>query len=300
MKAVVIGSMNMDFTMDVDHLPSKGETVPAVRLRTSPGGKGLNQAVALARLGAEVLMVGAVGNDASGKVLLGNLPKDRIPDFAIKTVDDSTGNAFITVDSQGNNTIVVYPGANYKLDMHWVESFKGEIESADFVVLQMEIPVETVIASIELAHNLNTKVVLNPAPAVPLPDYVYTMVDLVIPNETELALLTGESNIVEGARKLLQMGANAVVVTLGSEGCFYKDAHQEISVEGFKVNAIDSTAAGDAFIGGLLTALGRHEDIGTAMKFANAVGAITVTRPGAQESIPTYEEVEEFLRRREA
>jgi len=110
MKAVVIGSMNMDFTMDVDHLPSKGETVPAVRLRTSPGGKGLNQAVALARLGAEVLMVGAVGNDASGKVLLGNLPKDRIPDFAIKTVDDSTGNAFITVDSQGNNTIVVYPG----------------------------------------------------------------------------------------------------------------------------------------------------------------------------------------------
>jgi len=120
MKAVVIGSMNIDFTMDVDHLPSKGETVPAVRLRTSPGGKGLNQAVALARLGAEVLMVGAVGNDASGKVLLGNLHKDCIPDFAIKTVDDSTGNALITVDSQGNNTIVVYQGANYKLDMHWV------------------------------------------------------------------------------------------------------------------------------------------------------------------------------------
>jgi len=299
MKAVVIGSMNMDFTMDVNHLPSKGETVPAVRLRTSPGGKGLNQAVALARLGAEVLMVGAVGNDASGEVLLGNLPKDRIPDSAIKKVDDSTGNAFITVDSQGNNTIVVYPGANYKLDIGWVESFKAEIESADFVVLQMEIPVETVVASIELVHNLKTKVVLNPAPAVPIPDHVYTMVDLIIPNETELALLTGESNIVEGARKLLKMGANAVVVTLGSEGCLYKDANQEISVEGFKVNAIDSTAAGDAFIGGLLTALGRHEDMGTAMKFANAVGAITVTRPGAQESIPTYEEVEEFLRRRE-
>ncbi|HAR40874.1 MAG TPA: ribokinase [Coprothermobacter sp.] len=299
MKAVVIGSMNMDFTMDVDHLPSKGETVPAVRLRTSPGGKGLNQAVALARLGAEVLMVGAVGNDASGEVLLDNLPKDRIPDFSIKKVDDSTGNAFITVDSQGNNTIVVYPGANYKLDIGWVESFKGEIESSDFVVLQMEIPVETVIASIELAHNLNTKVVLNPAPALPLPEYVCTMVDLIIPNETELALLTDESNVLEGARKLLKMGAKAVVVTLGSEGCLYKDANQEISVEGFKVNAIDSTAAGDAFIGGLLTALGRHEDIGTAMKFANAVGAITVTRLGAQESIPTYEEVEEFLRRRE-
>jgi len=299
MKAVVIGSMNMDFTMDVNHLPSKGETVPAVRLRTSPGGKGLNQAVALARLGAEVLMVGAVGNDASGEVLLHNLPKDRIPDFSIKKVDDSTGNAFITVDSQGNNTIVVYPGANYKLDIGWVESFKGEIESADFVVLQMEIPVETVVASIELAHNLNTKVVLNPAPAVPIPDDVYSMVDLIIPNETELALLTGESNVLEGARKLLKKGAKAVVVTLGSEGCLYKDPNQEISVEGFKVNAIDSTAAGDAFIGGLLTALGRHEDMGTAMKFANAVGAITVTRPGAQESIPTYEEVEEFLRRRE-
>jgi ribokinase len=163
----------------------------------------------------------------------------------------------------------------------------------------MEIPVETVIASIELAHNLNTKVVLNPAPALPLPEYVCTMVDLIIPNETELALLTDESNVLEGARKLLKMGAKAVVVTLGSEGCLYKDANQEISVEGFKVNAIDSTAAGDAFIGGLLTALGRHEDIGTAMKFANAVGAITVTRLGAQESIPTYEEVEEFLRRRE-
>jgi len=157
-----------------------------------------------------------VGNDASGKVLLGNLPKDRIPDFAIKTVDDSTGNAFITVDSQGNNTIVVYPGANYKLDMHWVESFKGEIESADFVVLQMEIPVETVIASIELAHNLNTKVVLNPAPAC-LSLIMFILWSISNPNETELALLTGETNIVEGARKLLQMGANAVVVTLAQK-----------------------------------------------------------------------------------
>jgi len=300
MKAVVIGSMNMDYTMVVDHLPARGETVTAVRLRTSAGGKGLNQAVALARLGVEVVMVGAVGDDASGKALLGNLPKDHIPDFAIKKVDDSTGNAFITVDSQGHNTIVVYPGANYKLDMGWVESFKGEIASADFVVMQMEIPLDTVVSSIELAHSLGTTVVLNPAPALPLPPEIYPMIDLIVPNETELTLLTGQNDVLEGARKLLEMGAKAVVVTLGSSGCLYEDTSQEILVEGFKVKAVDSTAAGDAFIGGLLSALGRREDIRTAMTFANAVGAITVTRPGAQESITTYEEVKDFLRRRGA
>jgi len=126
------------------------------------------------------------------------------------------------------------------------------------------------------------------------------MIDLIVPNETELTLLTGQNDVLEGARKLLEMGAKAVVVTLGSSGCLYEDTSQEILVEGFKVKAVDSTAAGDAFIGGLLSALGRREDIRTAMTFANAVGAITVTRPGAQESIPTYEEVKDFLRRRGA
>lgn len=296
MRAVVIGSINMDFTMGVEHLPAKGETIAANYFKESPGGKGANQAVALSRLGADVMMIGAVGRDGMGESLINALSRDRISGTGIKRADAATGNAFISVDSGGNNTIVVYPGANYELNMEWVESFKNEISAADYVILQMEIPTETVAGSIKLAHKLGARVILNPAPARPLPDDVYPMTDMIIPNETELSLLTGTEDIREGAQLLLRKGVKSVVVTLGSKGCFFMDGSREFKVEGFRVNAVDSTAAGDAFIAGLAVSLGNSRKIPEALRYANAVGAVTVTRPGAQDSIPTYKEVEDFLR----
>lgn len=297
MRAVVIGSINMDFTMGVEHLPAKGETIAADYFKEGPGGKGANQAVALSRLGADVMMIGAVGSDGMGESLVRALGRDGISGAGIKKADSATGNAFISVDSKGNNTIVVYPGANYELDMEWVESFKDEISAADYVILQMEIPIETVAGSIELAHKLGTRVILNPAPARPLPEEVYPFIDMIVPNETELSLLMGTEDIREGAKLLLGKGVNSVVVTQGSEGCLFMDGSREFKAEGFKVNAVDSTAAGDAFIAGLAVLLGNSRDIQEALRYANAVGAVTVTRPGAQDSIPTYREVEDFLYR---
>ncbi|MDI6601499.1 MAG: ribokinase [Thermoanaerobacteraceae bacterium] len=299
MKAVVIGSINMDFTMGVEHLPAKGETIAARSFKESPGGKGANQAAALSRLGADVMMIGAVGRDGMGEILIRSLAREGIDTSGVKVADASTGNAFISVDEAGNNTIVVYPGANYELNMDWVESFKEHIQVSDFVILQMEIAVDTVVKSIEMARKQGTRVILNPAPARPLPDHVYPMIDIIIPNETELALLTGTDDIRAGAKQLLKKGVKAVVVTLGDKGCFYADHDKEITMEGFEVKAVDSTAAGDAFIAGLTVSLGYGDDIKAAIRFANAVGALTVTKAGAQDSIPVYKEVEDFLRRHE-
>ena len=297
MKAVVIGSINMDFNSTVDHLPVKGETITAGRFKESPGGKGANQAVALSRLGGDVTMIGVVGGDGTGKSLIEVLKDAGIPDGGIKVADTATGSAFITVDKQGSNTIVVYPGANYQLDMDWVEGFKDEIAVADYVVAQMEVPTQTVEESIKLAHELGTRVILNPAPARPIAEGIYPMMDVIAPNETELKILTGTEDIRKGAGLLLAKGVKSVVVTLGSQGCYYTDGKEEITAEGFKVDAVDSTAAGDAFIAGLAFKLGIC-GVREALEFANAVGAVTVTKPGAQDSIPTYKEVQEFLRRR--
>ncbi|TZE80286.1 ribokinase [Calorimonas adulescens] len=299
MKAIAIGSINMDFTMSVDHLPVKGETIAAKSFKESAGGKGANQAVALSRLGADVMMIGAVGRDGMGSILMNSLKRDGIETKGIKEVDAPTGNAFITVDVDGNNTIVVYPGANYELDIGWVEAFKEDIRASDFVILQMEIPIDTVVGSIELANRLGTNVILNPAPAKALPDHIYRMIDMIIPNETEIALLTGIEDVKQGARRLLEKGVKRVVVTLGEKGCLYVDAERELMMEGNKVRAVDSTAAGDAFTAGLAISFGRGDDLKSALKFANAVGALTVTRVGAQDSLPTYKEVEMFLRRQE-
>ncbi len=296
MKAIVIGSINMDFTMAVQHLPAKGETITADHFKQSPGGKGANQAVALARLGADVMMIGAVGKDGMGKSLTAALAREGISTAGIEIADTATGNAFINVDHEGSNTIVVYPGANYRLDMDWVMGFRDEIAAADYVVLQLEIPTETAEGCIRLAHGLGTKVILNPAPARPLSDDIYPITDIIVPNETELKILTGTDDIVEGARLLLGRGVKSVVVTLGSKGCLYVDGVRGYREDGFKVHSVDSTAAGDAFIGGLAVSLGSG-DIRPGLRFANAVGAVTVTRQGAQSSIPTYGEAEEFLRR---
>jgi len=295
LKIAVIGSLNMDYSLKVRKLPDKGETILASSFYTAAGGKGANQAVAARRLGAEVYMIGAVGRDSNGKELCSKLEAEGISTAGIKKADVPTGNAMITVDDAGGNTIVVYPGANAEVDNSWLGENIAMMEAVDFVVLQLEIPMETVAAAVLTAKKMGKKVMLNPAPAAEIPQELYNMIDVMTPNETELALLTGTRDIDAGARLLLEREAKSVVVTLGEEGCLFMDNSGSINIRSFKVKAIDSTAAGDCFNAALAVALCEGKTIEEALSFSNAAGAIAVTRQGAQESLPLRDEVERFL-----
>lgn len=298
MKYTVIGSLNMDYNFQVKLLPQKGQTILAEDFTTAPGGKGANQAAAIARLGEEVVMIGAIGDDANG-VLLKNSMKNMKVTTALKKVRTPTGNAFITIDENGNNTILVYPGANYDLDISWIEKYKEVIKKSSFVILQLEIPIDTVVDSIEFAKSLGTKVILNPAPAKKLPEKVFSMVDIITPNETELSALAetdvkSREDVKRASKILLEKGAKNIVVTLGEHGCFFKNSNEELFVESFDVKAVDTTAAGDAFNGALAVALGEGKTIKDALRFSNAVGALTTTKLGAQKSLPTREDVQKL------
>lgn len=295
MNIVVIGSINMDYVLKVADLPQKGETVISTSFHVTGGGKGANQAVAARRLGAEVYMIGALGNDSMGKELSLKLENEGINIAGIKYVGVPTGNAMITVDEAGNNTIVVYPGSNAELDEKWIIKHEDIISKADFVVLQLEIPMNTVEAAVKLAKKHNRKVILNPAPAKEIPSEIYKYVDIITPNETELAALTGVSDVREGAKILLSRGAGSVVVTIGEKGCYYIDENTEKLVEGIKVDAKDTTAAGDSFNGALAVALSEGKSIGEALRFSNIVGALTATKIGAQDSLPHRKTVDEEL-----
>jgi len=293
-KIAVIGSINMDIVMKVPRLPQKGETLLAEEYLTVPGGKGANQAVAAARLGAEVSMIGALGRDAFGDTLLEGLTEDGLDVQGIRRTDSPSGNALITVDPQGENTILVYPGANGDVTPDWVQHQESIIQEADWVMLQLEIPMESVLKAAKLAKKLKKKVLLNPAPAAELPEELISMVDILTPNETELALLSGVAGIEEGADVLLGKGVQMVVVTLGSKGSLAKTKESMIQAEAYAIQAVDTTAAGDAFNAGLVTALGEGRNLKEALSFANAVGAVTATKLGAQRSLPTREVVEQF------
>lgn len=294
MRIVVIGSINMDYVSQVANLPQKGETITANNYHISPGGKGANQAVAAKRLGADVLMIGALGNDSAGKDLYSRLEKEGIDVSGILFSDTATGNAIITVDEKGSNTIVVFPGSNAKLDEAWVEGFRDEIKNADCVILQLEIPMETVAASVKLSKEYGTRVILNPAPAKDIPLEVYKNVDMITPNETELEKLTGTGDVKKGAKILIDRGVKEVVVTLGDKGSYYLNNEKELLVKPVKVNAIDSTAAGDSFNAALAVVLNENLDIEASLHFSNIVGALTTTKVGAQNSLPYRDEVESF------
>lgn len=295
MKIAIIGSINKDYTAQVDKLPQKGETVIASNYKISLGGKGANQAVAAKRLGAEVAMIGAVGKLDGGQDIVKKLENDGIDVSGILIVDDEvTGNAMITVDEKGANTIVVYPGANNKLSPLWIEKQKEIIRNAHFAILQLEIPIETVEFAVKISKEYNVKVILNPAPAKKLPEEIYEYVDIITPNEVELTQLTGTEDIKEGASILIQKGVKEVIVTLGERGCYYTDGIREIFVEAVRVKAIDTTAAGDAFNAAIAVALGEKLDINSALIFANIAGALTTTKMGAQDALPFRQEVESF------
>ncbi|MCG8483937.1 MAG: ribokinase [Clostridia bacterium] len=296
MKIVVIGSINMDYSAKVNKLPQKGETIRANEFYTTAGGKGANQAVAAKRLGADVYMIGAVGDDSAGKELCRRLEAEGVKAHGIKTVDTPSGNAMITVDVTGNNTIVVFAGANSEMNEDWLMKNKSIIEEADYVIIQLEIPMETVKAAIRFSKSLDRKVILNPAPAAEMPEEVYKGLDLMTPNETELAEITRTTDIKEGAKQLLKKGVKSIVVTLGEKGSLYMDDTNEVYTNPYQVDAIDSTAAGDSFNAALAVGLSEDMSLEDALKFANAAGALTTTKLGAQASLPYRDEVNTFIK----
>ena len=299
---LVIGSLNADLVVRAPRFPQPGETISGDDLQIIPGGKGANQAVAVARQGASVAMLGRVGNDSFGPFLLGSLKSDQVDVTHVRADDSATGTAIIVVDANGQNSIVLSAGANGKVspaDVNFVSALRPKL-----VLLQLEIPIPTVLYAAQRAHQNGSRVILNPAPAQPLPDELISLADFIIPNETELSLLTGLevkniSSAEKAAKVLLTRGAKNVIVTLGSKGALVVSGGQATHIDSYKVDVVDTTAAGDAFIGGFASALLRELKIESAVKCANACGALATTKFGAQPSLPTREETERFLSLRE-
>ncbi len=305
----VVGSINYDLICVLDRLPGLGETLTALNHVAAYGGKGANQAVAAARLGAPVRMIGAIGSDPTGASMRGNLEANGIDATGLLTAPGPSGVAMINIDANGDNTIVVYPGANAALTPDWVRAYEKAIQSSSCLMLQLETPLESVLEAAGVADEAGVPVLPNPAPARQLPDEPLRLCTVVTPNETELGLLTGADGIEAGARLLLAKGVRAVVVTLGSKGCFCMDGTGSFTVPSYRVRAVDATAAGDSFNGALATQLRGAGDRGDRarglispadLEFCNAAGALAATKLGAQPSIPTLTEVESFIARQRA
>lgn len=303
-KITVIGSLNMDHVIQVPAMPRLGETVLASGFDLIPGGKGANQACAAGRLGAQVSMLGAVGRDEPGGILLDSLARAGVDLSHIKRCADvRTGAAFISVDAQGRNSIMVHPGANAQVDVPYIKENAGLLEASDIVLLQLEIPLETVVFAAKTAKSLGKTVILDPAPAQDgLPAELFSCVDYLKPNEVELTTLTGDpqaqDHLAQAAQAMRARGVGNVTVTLGGEGAFVLDSQGNARAypaqKGLRV--VDSTAAGDSFTGAMAVALAQGKSLGEAVEFAILVSGIVVTRKGAQTSIPTLAEVEAFRR----
>ena len=300
-KVIVFGSINMDLVVSVADFPKTGETILSKQHQWFPGGKGANQVVAVRRLGGEVSMVGKIGDDYLAQSAVNVLHKENINTCLLKTVKGvSTGLAIIQVDTQGQNTIVVSPGAN-GIWPESAEDIDSMLNECDLAVLQLEIPVAVAGKIMQRAKMKGVYTVLNAAPAsidvIPfLPE-----VDLLIVNETETAILSGEKNISaaninQAISRLTKLGSREIIVTLGENGCVVFTGGNYHALSSYRVKAVDSTAAGDTFVGAVVARLCEGDNILEASRWAVAAGALTVTRLGAQASIPTKKEVDEFLR----
>ncbi len=301
-KIVVVGSSNTDMVVRSPRIPRGGETLLGSDFTMVPGGKGANQAVCAAKLGAEVTFVARIGDDVFGQRSLDNFRSVGIDtQFITRDKTATSGIALITVDNNGENSIVVAPGANYRLSPQDIDSAAHKIKLADIVLIQLEIPPQTVDYTIELAHKIGVKVVLNPAPIRPMSPEIIKMVDVLAPNQHEAAELIGRAgqgddlDAPDAAEQLLQMGAKRVVITLGSRGAYATDGKVGDYVDSIKVTPVDTTAAGDAFTASLSCALAEGLDLFEAARFANRAAAIAVTRLGAQSSLPTRAEVDSQL-----
>lgn len=282
----------MDLVTSTTRIPKVGETVLGNSFHSIPGGKGANQAVAAARLGADVTMIAAVGNDSFGKTLVEHLTNEGInTENIIKVKDTSTGIASIIV-SEADNSIIVVPGANNHVTPEVIEKHENKIINSDIILLQLEIPVESVIKAVELAKKHGVRTILNPAPIQKLPKELLEMVDYLTPNEHEQALLFDS---IGGTEEELAKYKEKCIVTKGSKGVMIYKNGEKIEIPSFQVEVVDTTGAGDSFNGALAVALCDGLEIEEACRFANVVGAISVTKLGAQTGMPTKKEIEEFL-----
>ncbi len=293
---VVVGSLNMDLVVRAPRHPQPGETILGGDFRTFPGGKGANQAVAAARLGAAVQMIGRVGADAFGDALLQTLAQDGVNTAHVRRDQETpTGVALITLNAAGQNAIVVAPGANARVTPQDVVAAQAALAGAAVLLLQLECPLPAVAKAIELAKQHRAQVVLNPAPAQPLDAALLSQVDYLLPNQNELALLTGLGDIRPAMSRLQAVGVRRVVVTLGEEGVLVAEGGSEVHLPAHGVTVVDTTAAGDAFAGAFAVALLEGHSTRQAAAWGNAAGALAVTRAGAQPSLPRRDELEKFL-----
>lgn len=298
----VVGSLNMDLVTYTGRMPVVGETIMGKSFKQIPGGKGANQADTIAKLGAQVRMIGCVGCDDMGNTLLECLKKDGVDVVLVKKVAGiATGIASITVDSEGNNSIIVVPGANNMLSPNDLEKSFDVIKDSNVVVAQLEVPIETVCYVMKAAKQMGKLTILNPAPATELGDELLADVDILVPNDTELEILSGiklknEAEILRAANVLLDKGVRELIITLGSKGCMHVNKAGLKIYPAYQVTAVDTTAAGDSFIGAVAVAINEGKSLEEAIYFATAVGALTVTKEGAQSSLPLKGEVETFIK----
>jgi ribokinase len=295
-RVLVVGSANVDYTIALPRLPGPGETVSEGTLLVDRGGKGANQAVGARRLGADVRLVGCVGADAAGRSIIDALAAEGVGLSGVTVVEGvATGTALIAVDRAGHNQIAVAPGANRRLEGSWVIARDADFAWAQVVLCQFEIPAATVLEALTRARRHGILSILNPAPVPDSPPDVWGLVDYLTPNRGEVERLTGQAGVAGAATALRERGVGTVVVTLGEDGALVCGATRARPVPGFAVNAVDTTAAGDAFNAAFAVALAEGRDLVAAARFANAAGALTCTRRGAQDSLPKRSEVDGLL-----
>ncbi|WKC48291.1 MULTISPECIES: ribokinase [Pseudomonas] len=300
-KVVVVGSLNMDLVTRASRLPRAGETLIGQSFSTVPGGKGANQAVASARLGAEVAMIGCIGSDAYGIQLRDALLAEGIDCQAVSRVDGSSGVALIVVDDSSQNAIVIVAGSNGELTPASLQAADAVLQAADVIVCQLEVPLETVGYALKRGRELGKTVILNPAPASgPLPAQWYASIDYLIPNESEATALSGVAvdsldSAKLAAAQLIKAGAAKVIITLGAQGALFSDGNRVEHLAAPNVKAVDTTAAGDTFVGGFAAALAHGKSEAEAIRFGQVAAALSVTRAGAQPSIPTLHDVQGFV-----
>lgn len=289
----------MDSVIKTPRMPKPGETVMGTDISLIPGGKGANQAYAAGKLGGDVTMLGAVGADSFGDAMLGNLKSVNVDVKGIRRLEGvHTGQAYITVNEEGQNSIIVISGANGEVTEKMIDENMDLIDESDIIIMQLEIPVETVKYVKEIAVKKEKMVILDPAPAVAdLPDDFWKGIAYIKPNETELEVLTGrtmttETELIEGAKEMLGKGVKTVIVTLGEKGCLYVSDKEEKIIPTKKVPVVDTTAAGDSFTAAFALSLSREESIEEAIAFGQKVSGIVVTKKGAQTSIPGIHELE--------
>ena len=295
----VIGSINLDRTIRVKQMPKPGETMHTKEIFSAGGGKGANQAVAAKRSEAVTNFIGAIGNDESGEMMRELLSEEGIDLSGVQTLEkQATGQAYIIVDDQGENSIMIHSGANNAFTPQQVKEHAEVIKASDFVVAQFESTLESTIEAFSIAREAGVKTILNPAPALEdVPEELLRVTDMIIPNETETEILTGiqvsdESSLKAAAEHLHQLGIEAVIITIGSKGAFYDVQGRSGIVPAFKVNAVDTTAAGDTFIGAMSRVLEKDfSNLEEAIKYGNKASSVTVQRFGAQPSIPYKNEL---------